>query len=162
MVELNITMRSLTSDDERALTEFNKLLSAQNTVERQELSAKEIEMFLKADEDAGLTGMAFEDEDRNLVGIALVVSDPARLKEWFEDTFNADDTLYLYAIVVSEGAQRKGVGKEIMKKVYNMARVLGKTQILLDVNNRNKRAYEWYKREGFEELASQVYMIRRL
>jgi GNAT superfamily N-acetyltransferase len=162
MNEPRLTMRILDPEDQRVLLELNKQLAEQSTVERQEVSKEMMDMFLAEEKDPGLLAMGFEDENRNLVGAALLVSDGERLQQWFEDTFNAQETLFIYAVVVAKEAQGKGVGGEIMKKIYSMARILGKSQVMLDVNNRNKRAYEWYIREGFEELASQVYMLKKL
>jgi GNAT superfamily N-acetyltransferase len=162
MAEPRLTMRTLNPEDLRVLLELNKQLAEQNTVERQELSKEMMEKFLAEEKDPGLLAMGFEDENRNLVGAALLVSDGERLLQWFEDTFNAPETLFVYAVIVVKEAQGKGVGREIMKKIYSMGRILGKSRVMLDVNNRNKRAYDWYLREGFEELASQVYMLKKL
>ena len=77
-------------------------------------------------------------------------------------SLNVDKTLYLFCMAVKKDYQTKGYGAALWEETMRIAHKHNKEYILLDVNNKNVNAYNWYKRIGFDEIASQVWMLKKL
>jgi GNAT superfamily N-acetyltransferase len=79
-----------------------------------------------------------EDEDGNLVGMAVGLFDPAAR------------VAYLVGMFVDPGKRRAGVGRGLVEAVESWARQVDATRIELEVNPKMMPAVRLYERCGFE------------
>lgn len=59
------------------------------------------------------------------------------------------EVVYLYEIQVSNQHQRRGLGKELIDLVYDLARATHLRKVMLTVFDENKDATKFYQRQGF-------------
>jgi GNAT superfamily N-acetyltransferase len=79
-----------------------------------------------------------EDEDRNLVGMAVCLVEPATR------------VVHLVGMFVEPGRRRAGLGRGLVEAVESWARQLDATRIELEVNPEMVPAARLYERCGFE------------
>ncbi len=68
-----------------------------------------------------------------------------------------DTELYIGSIAVSENYRGKGFGTQLLNAVNDFAKKNGFETIILDVVDTNPRAYELYKRYGFEVIKKRKF-----
>lgn len=66
--------------------------------------------------------------------------------------YPADDCIWIGLILLSEAHQGRGHGKAALGMLVEMARERGYRTAQLAVVSTNPRAYEFWRREGFEEI----------
>ncbi len=72
-------------------------------------------------------------------------------------------TAFITLIAVLPGAQKTGVGSELLKSAFEIARDKGMRRMCLEVEKQNTGAIAFYKRGGFTETAENgdtIYMGR--
>jgi ribosomal protein S18 acetylase RimI-like enzyme len=67
----------------------------------------------------------------------------------FEDADEADDTLTLVAMYVTERARGRGVGDRLVRAVLDEALARGRRHVVLEVTSGNDPAISLYRRMGF-------------
>ena len=67
-------------------------------------------------------------------------------------------TAYVSDLWVDGGARRRGLGRELLRRVGSAAAERGVTHVLLDAASKNRGAIGFYERLGFEEIAK-IYRI---
>ena len=68
-----------------------------------------------------------------------------------------DTELYIGSIAVAEDYRGKGFGTQLLNAVNDFAKKNGFETIILDVVDTNPRAYELYKRYGFEVIKKRKF-----
>lgn len=61
-----------------------------------------------------------------------------------------DDRLFLSKLYLRSDMRGKGIGSEMLERVFGEARKYGKKRVYLTVNKHNDRAIAVYKKTGFE------------
>src|SRR6185369_14231505 len=68
-------------------------------------------------------------------------------------------TYKLHKLYVHPDAQGQGVGRALLSRVEERARAGGAHTLILNVNKRNERAIQVYRRQGFQAIESVVVDI---
>lgn len=63
---------------------------------------------------------------------------------------DSDDRLFLSKLYLRSDKRGRGIGAEMLGRVFDEARKLGKKRVYLTVNKHNDRAIAVYKKTGFE------------
>ena len=75
-------------------------------------------------------------------------------------------TSYLTMIVVDDKCRGRGLGSLLLALCEEKSKIVGMTRLLLEVDIRNKKAIEFYKRNGFLKLKDAtnytIYMDKEL
>nr|WP_314461748.1 GNAT family N-acetyltransferase [uncultured Clostridium sp.] len=61
----------------------------------------------------------------------------------------AKDVLHIDPIVVSEQARSKGIGSSLLSRTFELAKKIGRKQVVLEVVDTNPQAKKLYERHGF-------------
>lgn len=88
-------------------------------------------------------------EDGKLIGIAL-----GRTKHWYSGT-----EFWIDEFGIANDLQTKGIGSVFMTLVYDYIKNKGIKRIML-ITERDFPAYYFYKKNGFEELDTQVVFVK--
>ena len=89
----------------------------------------------------------YVNQDDKVLGYAICI-----YKQILNDTLLTDiKTLYLDDLCVDENCRSKGIGKALYEAVVETAKNNGCYNLTLNVWAFNKRAYDFYKKLGFEE-----------
>ena len=83
-----------------------------------------------------------EDENRRIVGVAMVTLRPEMLSH--------EPSAHLEAIAVGDGMEGQGIGQMLLEAAENEARGRGAKTITLHVFASNKRARSFYERSGYD------------
>ncbi|MCH2110304.1 MAG: GNAT family N-acetyltransferase [Polyangiaceae bacterium] len=62
------------------------------------------------------------------------------------------DEMEVHDIVVDDPERRSGLGRQLMERALEVARVWGCRAILLEVGSRNQEARNFYQRLGFQQV----------
>lgn len=73
---------------------------------------------------------------------------------------------YISSIAVKKESRSKGIGQRMLRKSMEIAKNRGMETLCLEVNCKNERAIQFYKREGFTDMhkksVSSIYMCKEL
>lgn len=155
-------IRKLKNSDYPVVKEINEVLKEVSIVERQWLSEGERKFMFARGRTRYSESRIIENDQKVPIGFLFTIFDKDKLRDWLVDSFDIDHTLYLYCLAVKKEYQYKGYGAALWEETLRIAIKHHKKYILLDVNSKNAKAYSWYRRLGFEELASQVWMLKKL
>ena len=87
------------------------------------------------------------------VGFAQIILDSR------DDALHGNQTLEIRRLYASQEFIGKGIGKELMNASIQEAKQRGYDSLWLGVWEKNPRAIEFYKKWGFREVGSHVFMV---
>lgn len=90
-------------------------------------------------------------EAGNLIAVSM-----GRIKHWYSGTEYSIDELFVQA-----GKQNKGIGTYFLKEIENEIKKIGIVHIFLHTEN-NVPAYDFYQKNGFRELKTDVSFVKRV
>jgi len=76
-----------------------------------------------------------------------------------DESVKGTEVMEIERIYASQEYIGKGIGKELMKACINEARQRGCDSIWLGVWEKNQRAIDFYKKWGFKEVGTHVFML---
>lgn len=94
--------------------------------------------ILKSELESDLSKYVVAKNDEKIVGFAGVIILP--------------DDVEITNIVTKKQERKKGIGKELLDKLIEIAKQAGKDNISLEVNVKNIVAISLYKKAGFKEV----------
>ncbi len=94
--------------------------------------------ILKSELESNLSEYIVAKEDENIVGFAGIIVLP--------------DSAEITNIVTKKTERKKGIGKQLLDKLINMTIEKEKSNISLEVNEKNTAAISLYKKAGFKEV----------
>lgn len=151
-------VRSYICKDRERIKKINDItLNKKGKLEKQGLKDSDFEMLLKEHNTVRVL-----EYNKNIIGFYWLYYNPDYFQKNFNNHYNLDNLIYLLAIAIHPDYQGKGLGRLLLRNIYEFARENSMNRILLDVALSNKEAYEWYLREGFIEAEKQIYMIKEI
>lgn len=125
-------------------------------------TAEDLAAFLKsAYGEAQQTAEILDPEVVTLLGFradALVAFAQVRRKDT-PDCVLAERPVELQRLYVDRSAQGTGIAAELMRQARDCARASGGTHLWLGVWEHNARAIAFYRKAGFVEVGSHVFMV---
>lgn len=70
-----------------------------------------------------------------------------------------ENSLEIERVYVRQQFHRKGLGKHLMDKAAETARLRGKTEIWLGVWKKNENAKDFYRKQGFEQTGAHSFFM---
>ena len=159
MADTFYEIRKMTTADAEAVVELSQLFEPVSTTLWRGLDAKEgvdwVQERLSLPEWAGFVA----EVEHELIAFAIC-------KDMNDDTRGfifpqANETVHLLYLAVDEAFRGQGVARSLLAECEKLARAWGRNGLLLDVANDNP-ALHIYKRFGFEELGSLVFLRKSL
>jgi len=88
-------------------------------------------------------------------GVALVAEEDGSAVGYLLARYgdHGPTTVYVSDLWVDAPARRRGVGRELLRRVSEAAAERGSTHVVLDIDAKNRDALAFYERLGFEEAA---------
>ena len=159
MAETFYEIRRMIADDAEAVVELSQLFEPVSTTLWRGLDAEEgvdwVQERLSLPEWAGFIA----EVEHELIAFAIC-------KDMNDDTRGfvfprANETVHLLYLAVDEAFRGQGVARSLLAECEKLARAWGRNGLLLDVASDNP-ALHIYKRFGFEELGSLVFLRKSL
>ncbi len=151
------TLRTCRKDDIPQVKKINeRTLNSKGLAEKQGLQESDYDGFFKKNSTARVL-----EHNNCIVGFYWVSYNNSFFSKYFNYQ-GLDKAVYLIAIAVDSRFQGLGLGRTMLRDIYDLAGSLGRKKILLDVASSNDKALNWYLEEGFTEIDKQIYMIREL
>jgi ribosomal protein S18 acetylase RimI-like enzyme len=70
-----------------------------------------------------------------------------------------ENSLEIERVYIRQQFHRKGLGKHLMDKAAKTARLHGKTEIWLGVWEKNEKAKDFYRKQGFEKTGAHSFFM---
>ncbi len=151
-------IRNCRKEDIKPIKMINdSTLNQKGLVEKQGLRDSDFDMLFRKNN----TARVLEHKDK-IIGFYWLFYDNEYFRKYYHSRYMNDDTVYLLAIAVDNAFQKRGLGKILIENIYEFTQKLGKRRILLDVASSNRNACSWYQKEGFDEVETQMFMVKEL
>jgi ribosomal protein S18 acetylase RimI-like enzyme len=75
---------------------------------------------------------------------------------------SSPEIFHICNVFVEKDFRGKGFGNKILEKAEKYSKKHGAKELRLTVEKRNKFAYDWYKRHGFEEISEYEEYPKRI
>lgn len=155
-------IRKLRNEDYNEVLKINEVLSDIEGLREEKLNSKELDLMFDNKREKYSESLVVENEEGSIVGFIYCLFSPVELNKKFIDKDLINNGLYLYCMVVKKTYQNKGLGKILWAEALKIAKKNNKSSIFLQVNSNNKKAYDWYRRIGFKEKNSYIYLENRI
>ena len=160
--KVKVNVRPLKNTDFEIVKKLNDELVPVSTIIPEKLSAQQLKTMFRRGRTKFSESRIVETDKGSAIGFLYTVYDGDFLRKKFINVMDLDNTLYLFCIAIKKAYQNKGYGKLLWEETMKIAEKHNKSNVLLCVNNRNEIAHAWYKRLGFFELASTVWMVKKM
>ncbi|MCO4783045.1 MAG: GNAT family N-acetyltransferase [Candidatus Cloacimonetes bacterium] len=159
---INFQIETMKAYHLKSVIELERLIrQPQINLETFEDKSKRHRLFLEWSQDGKALSKIVEYQN---IAIAFyhLIFDPQLIQNFYA---NSDQVIckssYLAQISIDPNYQSQGLGKILMSDIYEQSIQHGKNDLLLEVNSKTK-AYQFYLRQDFQDLESQVFMKKSL